>query len=63
MMFDKLIPNFVKAKANQDKKLLIFDQVGKQVIWLEYYLIENGYKDYVFLKGGATSVLGSQNYK
>jgi rhodanese-related sulfurtransferase len=60
---DKFIPNFVKAKANQDKKLLIFDQVGKQVVWLEYYLIENGYKDYVFLKGGATSVLGSQDYK
>ena len=60
---DKFIPNFVKAKANQDKKLLIFDQVGKQVVWLEYYLLENGYKDYVFLKGGATSVLGSQDYK
>lgn len=60
---DKFIPNFVKAKANQDKKLLIFDQVGKQVVWLEYYLIENGYKDYGFLKGGATSVLGSQEYK
>lgn len=60
---DKFIPNFVKAKANQDKKLLIFDQVGKQVVWLEYYLVENGYKDYVFLKGGATSVLGSQDYK
>lgn len=60
---DKFIPNFVKAKANQDKKLLIFDQVGKQVVWLEYYLIENGYKDYAFLKGGATTVLGSQSYK
>lgn len=60
---DKFIPNFVKTKANQDKRLLIFDQVGKQVVWLEYYLIENGYKDYTFLKGGATAVLSSQHYK
>jgi rhodanese-related sulfurtransferase len=60
---DNFIPNFVQRKANQDKKLLIFDQVGRQVEWLEYYLIEAGYKDYAFLKGGATAVLGVQNYK
>jgi rhodanese-related sulfurtransferase len=60
---DKFIPNFVNKKANQDKKLLIFDQVGKQVQWLEYYLVENGYKNYVFLAGGATDVLKKQEYK
>jgi rhodanese-related sulfurtransferase len=60
---DNFIPNFVQKKANQDKKLLIFDQVGKQVEWLEYYLVENGYGNYAFLKDGATAVLGVQNYK
>ena len=60
---DKFIPNFVQKKVNQDKHLFIFDQVGKQVRWLEYYLVENGYQNYTFLKGGATSVLKVQKYK
>jgi len=60
---DKFIPNFVEKKVHRDKKLLIFDQVGKQVRWLEYYLVANGYKDYHFLAGGATSVLQEQKYK
>jgi rhodanese-related sulfurtransferase len=60
---DNFIPNFVMKKANQNKKILIFDQVGKQVEWLEYYLVEYGYQDYAFLKDGATSVLGVQTYK
>ena len=45
------------------KSVLIFDQVGKQVRWLEYYLVANGYKQYAFLSGGATSVLQEQEYK
>ena len=60
---DKFIPNFVLRKANQDKPLFIFDQVGKQVRWLEYYLVENGYTEYYFLAGGATAVLKAQAYK
>jgi rhodanese-related sulfurtransferase len=60
---DKFIPNFVEKKVNRDKTLLIFDQVGKQVRWLEYYLVANGYKNYYFLAGGATSVLKDQKYK
>lgn len=61
--FDKLIPNVVQKKREQDKILLIFDQVGKQVRWLEYYLVEYGYKNYFFLKGGATEVLKKQVYR
>ena len=60
---DKFIPNFVEKKVHRDKSLLIFDQVGKQVRWLEYYLVANGYKHYRFLAGGATSVLQEQKYK
>ena len=41
----------------------IFDQVGKQVQALEYDLREAGYKNYWFLKKGATSVLGKQVYR
>lgn len=60
---DNFIPHFVAKKAHQDKPLFIYDQVGKQVRWLEYYLVENGYKEYYFLAGGATAVLKSQEYK
>jgi len=47
----------------KDKQLVIFDQVGKQVLWLMYYLEDKGYKNYYFLKGGATSVLKKQKYR
>ena len=60
---DTFLENFVSKKLNQDKPLFIFDQVGKQVRWLEYYLIDNGYAKYYFLKGGATAVLKDQTYK
>ncbi len=60
---DNFIPNFVEKKVNQDKHLYIFDQVGKQVRWLEYYLVANGYQNFTFLKGGATAVLKTQKYK
>jgi rhodanese-related sulfurtransferase len=60
---DIFIPNFVSKKFEQDKTLLIFDQVGKQVKWLQYYLQEYGYESYYFLEGGATTVLKSQQYR
>ncbi len=60
---DIFIPNFVKKRAEQDKTLLIFDQVGKQVKWLQYYLEEYGYENYHFLSGGATAVLQNQSYR
>ena len=59
---DKFIPNFVEKKRNQGKPLYVFDQVGKQVRWLEYYLVAHGYTHYKFLKGGATGVLKEQKY-
>lgn len=40
------------AKA-QKKTLLVYDQAGKQVQWLQYYLENRGVKDYYFMKGGA----------
>jgi len=60
---DKLIKNIIDKERMKDKQLLIFDQVGKQVAWLMYYLEDKGYKDYYFLKGGATSVFKDQTYR
>lgn len=41
------------AKANDENKtLLIYDEVGKQVRWLQYYLEGKGAKSYSFMKGG-----------
>ena len=40
----------------KNKQLLIFDAVGKQVRWLQYYLEEGGYSNYAFLTKG---VLGA----
>jgi len=60
---DKLIRNVVQKGNMKDKQLFIFDQVGKQVNWLQYYLVDQGYTDYYFLEGGATSVLKEQEYR
>lgn len=41
------------TKANQENKtLLIYDEVGKQVRWLQYYLENHNAKSYFFMKGG-----------
>jgi len=58
----EFISDVVSQKKYQDKTLLIFDQVGKQVRWLQYYLKDNGYNDFIFLKNGATGVLKDQGY-
>ncbi len=60
---DKLIKNIIDHDRMKDKQLLIFDQVGKQVRWLMYYLEDKGYDNYFFLKGGATAVLKEQKYR
>lgn len=44
----------VIEQAKKEKKtLLVYDQVGKQVQWFQYYLESRGLKDYYFMKGGA----------
>lgn len=60
---DKLVKNIISKGHYKDKKLFIFDQVGRQVNWLMFYLEENGYTNYHFLTGGATAVLKVQNYR
>lgn len=44
----------VVAKAKKaDKPLLIYDKVGKQAPWFQYYLEREGVKNYCFMEGGA----------
>ncbi len=43
----------IEQAKREKKTLLIYDQVGKQVQWFQYYLESKGVKDYYFMKGGA----------
>ncbi len=45
--------------VSEDKTLLIYDEVGKQVRWLQYRLEDMGAKKYYFLKGGAAAYVKS----
>lgn len=60
---DKLVENIITKGNMKDKELYIFDQVGRQVNWLMYYLVANGYTNFHFLDGGATTVLKTQEYR
>jgi len=48
----KLTAYILKIKR-QKKPLYVYDAVGKQVRWLQYYLEEHKIKNYYFMKGGA----------
>jgi len=56
---DKLIA-LIKEDRDAQKPLLIYDNVGKQVPWLEYRLRALGIKDYYFMKGGAEAYFKSK---
>jgi rhodanese-related sulfurtransferase len=43
----------IEQAKREKKTLLVYDQVGKQVEWFQYYLEAKGMKDYYFMKGGA----------
>jgi rhodanese-related sulfurtransferase len=53
---DRLVGLLEKGEF-KDKQLLIFDAVGKQVQWLQYYLEEYGYKNYAFMAKGVLSAV------
>jgi rhodanese-related sulfurtransferase len=55
---DRLV-ELLNKKEFKGKTLLIFDAVGKQVQWLQYYLEENGYNDYYFLKEGVLTAVAA----
>lgn len=53
-MEDKASLNkFIKQAKAKNKTLFIYDAVGKQVRWLQYYLEQQNAGPYYFMKGGA----------
>ncbi|MDH5326559.1 MAG: rhodanese-like domain-containing protein [Gammaproteobacteria bacterium] len=49
----KKINNFIQKAKMENKTLYIYDEVGKQVRWLQYALERAGVKDYYFMEKGA----------
>ncbi len=50
------------AQAKQEKRqLYIYDEAGKQVRWLMYFLEDQGATDYYFMKGGAKAYFKSMS--
>lgn len=43
----------VAAAKRANKPLLVYDKVGKQIRWFQYYLEQHGVKNYYFLAGGS----------
>lgn len=53
------LDKYIAQANNEGKKLLIYDEVGEQVRWLQYYLEGKGAKSYSFMKGGVYEVITS----
>ena len=47
------IRQYVKEAKASGKTLLVYDKVGKQVRWFQYFLEREGVKNYYFMKGGS----------
>ena len=47
------IANIVAEAKRKKKALLIYDKVGKQARWFQYYLEKQGVKNYYFMDGGS----------
>jgi rhodanese-related sulfurtransferase len=57
----KLARYLEKAKESK-RTLFIYDEVGKQVVWLQYTLEKMGIKNYYFMKKGATGYYKTISY-
>ncbi len=47
------LERYLNKAIAEDKTLLAYDQAGKQVRWLQYYIEKKGIKSYYFMAGGA----------
>jgi rhodanese-related sulfurtransferase len=47
------IRNYVQMAKRSGKTLLVYDKVGKQVRWFQYFLEREGVRNYYFMKGGS----------
>lgn len=51
------LSDLIKKAKSKKKKLLIYDEVGQQVRWLQYRIKRIGHSDYYFMQGGAKAYL------
>lgn len=49
----ELLNIYIDKSRKENQALCIYDAVGKQVRWLQYYLKENKFQNYYFMEGGA----------
>lgn len=49
------LDNFFKSVKKNGKPLYVYDMVGKQVRWFQYYIESKGIKEYYFMKGGSNA--------
>jgi len=54
---------YIQLAKNKNKKLFIYDAVGKQVRWLQYYLEQQNAGEYYFMEGGAKEFYKIPNEK
>ncbi len=54
---NKKLETYVKQAKTSGQTLLIYDAVGKQVRWLQYYLEAEHVPSYYFMEGGAQAFL------
>lgn len=55
---NKKLEGYVKQAKRTGKTLLVYDAVGKQVRWLQYYLEAERVPRYYFMEGGAKAFIG-----
>jgi len=49
----KKLERYLNKALINNKTLLAYDNAGKEIRWLQYYLEEKGMTDYYFMQGGA----------
>ena len=55
----KKFAKYLNKAKTKNKTLFIYDEVGKQVRWLQYALEEMGIKEYYFMNKGAKAYYAS----
>lgn len=55
----KKLKTFLTSIKASGKTLLVYDEAGKQVRWLQYYLEDIGISKYYFMKGGVKNFFKS----
>jgi rhodanese-related sulfurtransferase len=59
----KQLKQYIEQAKKENKKLFIYDAVGKQVRWLQYYLEQQNAGTYYFMQGGAVAFYEIPNSK